>query len=263
VVPGGNDNRTFRLGEDFAARLPSAAGYAAAVEKEQRWLPVIARAVSLPVPEPVGAGRPGAGYPFSWSVNRWLPGESAETGPVDDLSTFAADIADFVADLQQVETRGAPAAGAHSFFRGASLMHYDEELRRAVGALEGRIPTARALDIWDEGLAAEWTGSPVWFHGDLSSGNLLVQDGRLSAAIDFGTSGVGDPACDMYIAWTFLDARGRRLFRDRLDVDDGMWARGRAWVLWKALITFAGAGPSAAWARAVAEDILAGDDRSG
>lgn len=257
VLPGGNDNRTFRLGDELSVRLPSALGYVAAVEKEQRWLPVIARGVPLPVPEPVALGVPGAGYPFPWSVNRWMPGATAETGPVDDLVAFAVDLAGFLTALQRVETTGAPVAGEHSFWRGAELTHYDDETRRTIAGLGDRIHGARALALWNEALDATWTGEPVWFHGDVSSGNLLVRDGRLSAVIDFGTSGVGDPACDLYIAWTFLDAPARRAFRTTWGIDDGMWARGRAWTLWKALITYAGHGETrGAWGRQVYEEIL-------
>lgn len=257
VLPGGIDNRTFRLGDDLAVRLPSAAGYAAAVEKEQRWLPVIAAGVTVDVPRPVGFGRPGLGYEFAWSVNAWLPGTTAEVGPVDDLAVFAADCAAFLHELHEVETEGAPAAGAHSFFRGASLRHYDDDTHRAIDALGDAVDGPRAEALWAEALAATWTGRPVWFHGDMSPGNLLVRDGRLSAVIDFGTSGVGDPACDLYLAWTFLDASARRTFRAELGADDGMWARGRAWTLWKALITAAGGGPHADWGLRTAREILA------
>lgn len=240
VVPGGNDNRTFRLGDELSIRMPSAAGYAAGIEKEQRWLPVIARRVPLPVPEPVTVGAPGRGYDFAWSINRWMPGQTAETGHVDDAVAFAVDLAAFLRALQTVETEGAPVAGEHSFWRGASLLHYDDETRRTIAALGDRIDGTRALALWQEALDAEWTGRPVWFHGDVSSGNLLVDGGRLSAVIDFGTSGVGDPACDLYIAWTYLTPQARRTFRSELGADDGLWARGRAWTLWKALITAAG-----------------------
>jgi aminoglycoside phosphotransferase (APT) family kinase protein len=257
VVPGGNDNRTFRLGDELGIRMPSAAAYAAGIEKEQRWLPVIARRVPLPVPEPVAVGAPGRGYEFAWSINRWMPGQTAETGAVDDLVAFAADLAAFLRALQTVETEGAPAAGEHSFWRGASLPHYDDETRRAVAMLGDRIDGDRALALWDEALAAAWTGRPVWFHGDVASGNLLVRDGSLSAVIDFGTSGVGDPACDLYIAWTFLTPQARRTFRTELGADDGMWARGRAWTLWKALITAAGLmGTPPGWGFRVVAEIL-------
>jgi aminoglycoside phosphotransferase (APT) family kinase protein len=238
VLPGGNDNRTFRLGDDLAVRLPSAAGYVAAVAKEQRWLPVIARHVPLPVPEPVGLGRPGEGYPFPWAINRWMHGETAQSAPPHDLNAFAEDVAAFLLALRTAPTDGAPLAGEHSFWRGADLAHYDEETRRTIAALGDRIDGARAAALWDEALAATWTGLPVWFHGDVASGNLLVQRDRLSAVIDFGTSGVGDPACDGYLAWTFLDAPARQVFRQVLSDDDAMWSRGRGWALWKVLITY-------------------------
>ena len=132
--------------------------------------------------------------------------------------------------------RAGPPRGEHSFYRGADPAYYDAETREAIVRLDARIDGARATAIWEEGLAATWTGTPVWFHGDVAAGNLLVRDGRLSAVIDFGTSGVGDPACDLYIAWTFLRGQSRAVFREALGCDDRMWARGRAWTLWKALI---------------------------
>ena len=237
VLPGGIDNRTFRLGDELAIRMPSAEGYAASVAKEQLWLPVIARVVPLPVPEPVAAGEPDDRYPFAWSINRWMPGQSALEAPPTDTVTFARDLARFLRALQTVPTDGAPLAGAHSFFRGADPAHYDDETREAIERLGDAIDGPLATRLWEEGLAATFTGEPVWFHGDVATGNLLVQDGTLSAVIDFGTSGVGDPACDLYIAWTSLDPTARAAFLDELAVDDGTLARGRAWTLWKALIT--------------------------
>lgn len=236
VIPGGWDNRTFRLGPSLSVRLPSAEGYATAVAKEQRYLPLLAPHLPLPIPTPVGAGRPTHYFPWNWSVLEWLPGETVEQGGVRSPDELAADIAGFLRALQAVDAAGGPMAGAHSFFRGADPAHYDSEVREAIETLGSSIDGARATALWDEGVAARWTGEPVWFHGDVSSGNLLATSGRLSAVIDFGTSGVGDPACDLYIAWTYLEEGSRRVFRNELGADDAMWARGRAWALWKALI---------------------------
>ena len=104
--------------------------------------------------------------------------------------------------------------------------------------------------------ATTWDRPDVWFHGDVAVGNLLVRDGRLAAVIDFGTCGVGDPACDLVIAWTFLDAPARRVFRREVDLDEDTWARARGWALWKALLGLRG-DPSSAANRRTVERVLA------
>ncbi|MET0769957.1 MAG: phosphotransferase, partial [Solirubrobacteraceae bacterium] len=113
VPAGGVDNRTFRLGDELSVRLPSAGWYALQVEKEQRWLPVLAPLLPLPIPAPVAQGRPGEGYPFAWSVYRWLEGEPASRERVPDLAAFATDLAAFHAALARAPPRGAPRPGPH------------------------------------------------------------------------------------------------------------------------------------------------------
>ncbi|MDG4854741.1 MULTISPECIES: aminoglycoside phosphotransferase family protein [unclassified Mesorhizobium] len=240
VAFGGWDNRTFHLGDTMAVRLPSAAPYALQVEKEHRWLRKLAPLLPLPIPEPLAMGEPAAGYPWHWSVYRWIEGETAKTGHIADLRAFAVSLAEFLVALKRIDPTAGPAPGQHNFYRGGPLAVYDGEARQAIAALEGRIDTQAATAVWKAALAAGWHGSPVWFHGDVASGNLLVKDGRLSAVIDFGTSGVGDPSCDLAIAWTLFEGESREAFRARIAVDDATWARGRGWTLWKALITVAG-----------------------
>jgi len=235
----GWDNTTFRLGEDMSVRLPSAEGYAPQVEKEHRWLPKLAPLLPLPIPVPLAKGVPGEGYPYPWSVYRWIEGETATVARIEDPAGFATTLADFLAALYRVDPGGGPPPGRHNFFRGGLLTVYDAETRQALASLDGRIDTDAAGAVWEAALAAEWHGPSVWFHGDVAAGNLLVEGGRLGAVIDFGTSGVGDPACDLTIAWTFLPGRGREAFRAALPVDRATWARGRGWALWKALITLA------------------------
>jgi aminoglycoside phosphotransferase (APT) family kinase protein len=109
--------------------------------------------------------------------------------------------------------------------------------------LAGHIDTALAAEVWETALRATWPGQPVWFHADAQPGNLLVRGGRLSAVIDFGTAGVGDPACDAASAWTFLSGESRRVFVERLPFDEATWARGRGWAIWKAMIVMAHALP--------------------
>ena len=239
VAHGGWDNRTFHLGEEMTVRLPSAARYVAQVEKEQLWLPRLAAGLPLPIPAPLGMGAPDENYPWPWSVYGWIEGETATVAPIFDRRRFAADLAGFLDALHRVDTTGGPEAGPHSFFRGGPLATYDAETRRAIAALDGRIDANAATEVWEAALNATWRGPPVWVHGDVAAGNLLVRDGRLSAAIDFGCCAVGDPACDLAIAWTFLEGDAREAFRGALPLDGATWARGRGWTLWKALIVLA------------------------
>ena len=178
--------------------------------------------------------------------------------------TVLPDLAGFLTALYRIDTGGGPPPGEHSCFRGAPLTVYDAQARRALKALDGEIDTARAAQVWAEALATAWPGPPVWVHGDVADGNLLVDRGRLSAVIDFGCSAVGDPACDTVIAWTFLSGDGRRMFQSRLPVDRATWARGRGWALWKAMIVLVGAlrdDPADAIAtKHVIAEVLAGDD---
>lgn len=230
VTPGGNDNRTFRIGAHVSARLPSAAGYALAVEKEHRWLPVLARELSVAIPVLVGLGAPAADYPWSWSLNRWLPGNDLLSVEDVDATGLAASLGRFLKALHGIDGSDGPPAGEHSFYRGASLMHYDSEARSV-------IHTPDEMKVWETATASKWTGPPLWFHGDLAPGNILIQDGRLAAVIDWGTCGVGDPACDLTIAWTFFNANDRQVFASSIATDSGTWSRARGWALWKALIT--------------------------
>jgi len=237
VEPGGWDHRTFRLGEDLAVRLPSAEAYTSQVEKEHRWLPRLAPLLPLPIPAPLAMGEPGEGFPWRWSVYRWLPGEDALVGRIDDLAELAATVGRFLSALQRVDPTGGPPPGRHNFFRGGALAVYDAEPRDAISALAGEIDAVAATGVWERALDSAWPGSPVWLHGDVSPGNLLVRGGRLCAVIDFGCSAVGDPACDLAIAWTLFSGESREAFRSALALDAATWARGRGWALWKALIT--------------------------
>jgi len=241
VEPQGWDNRTFRLGEQLTARLPCAAAYSVQVEKERLWTPRLAAGLRVTITTPVATGEPGFGYPSPWSINRWLDGETVAAARNLDLVLLAEDIAQFLQDLHGVEAAGGPPAGPHCFWRGGPLLTYDTQTRQTLAALDKVIDTPAARAAWEAGLAAPWSGREAWFHGDFAAGNLLVRDGRLSGVIDWGCCGVGDPACDLAVAWTLLDSESRRVFRARLAPDAGTWARGRAWALWKALIVMAAA----------------------
>jgi aminoglycoside phosphotransferase (APT) family kinase protein len=236
VVPvevDGWDNRTYRLGPELTVRLPSADAYVPGVEKENRWLPVLAPQLPVPVPEVVAQGAPSPDFPRPWSVRRWI--EGTPLGGDIDQERFARDLAEFLTTLRKLDATDGPVAGEHSFHRGGSLAAYDAETRSCLASLD--------LDdegLWDRALASRWSGPAAWFHGDVAVGNLLARDGRLAAVIDFGTCGVGDPACDLVIAWTFLDDDARAVFRSAMGLDEDTWARARGWAFWKALLGLRG-----------------------
>lgn len=237
VSNGGWDNWTFRLGADMLVRLPSAAEYAQAVEKEHRWLPALAPLLPLPIPAPLAKGTPSTEYPYPWSIYAWLDGVPASAERSTDPVRFALDLADFLAALQGVDVTDGPQPGSHNWFRGGTLRTYDGGTQRALEELGRHVDVGLAREIWADALDARWDGEDRWFHGDVAEGNLLLKHGKLAAVIDFGTCGVGDPACDLAIAWTSLTADARQAFRDRLSVDSASWARGRGWALWKTLAT--------------------------
>lgn len=236
----GWDNRTFHLGKDMTVRLPSAEDYSYQVEKEHRWLPKLAPLLPLSIPTPLAMGMPAEDYPWHWSVYRWIEGETAAIQRIANLREFATALAEFLTALQKIDATFGPPAGPHNFYRGGPLTTYDAETRQAIAVLKGRIDTDAIIEVWEAALAAKWNGSPVWVHGDISPGNLLVNRGQLSAVIDFGILGVGDPSCDLAISWTFFEGESRDAFRKTLSIDDATWARARGWTLWKALFVFAG-----------------------
>ena len=236
VEIGGHDNRTFRLGNEMSVRLSSAKAYAAHVKTEQLWLAKLAPHLPLPIPIPLGMGQPAHGYDWPWSVNRWLLGDNASSEQIADLGQFAADLANFLNALHQINTKNAPTPGPDNFFRGGDLRVYDDETRNCIRELRNVVDVAATTRVWNAALESRWPGPPVWIHGDMAVDNLLVTRGRLCAVIDFGQLAAGDPACDVTIAWTLFSGSNRKTFRSELCVDAATWHRGRGWGIWKALL---------------------------
>jgi aminoglycoside phosphotransferase (APT) family kinase protein len=226
VPSAGTDNALYRLGDDLVVRLPRIHWAVDQVEKEHGWLPRLSPYLPLAVPEPLAMGEPGAGYPWHWSVYRWLPGENLRLEEIADPVRAAVGLAGFLLALQGIDTAGGPLAAEHGL-RGVPLATRDWATRKAIGQLRRMIDVAAALGVWEAALEAdEWEGEPVWFHGDMLPGNLLFETGRLRAVIDFGGLGVGDPAPDLMIAWNLFAGESRRAFREALGVDGATWARG-------------------------------------
>jgi len=228
VASAGTDNAMFRLGADLAVRMPRIPGAADNVAVEQKWLPRLAERLPVAVPTPVGAGRPGPGYPWSWSVCRWLPGHN----PTSASARLADDLAAFVTALRDLDASDAPRSG-----RCVPLADRDDPTRAAIAASHDLIDTTAATAVWEEALRLpEWPGPPTLAHTDLSPGNVLVEAGRLTAVIDWSGVGAGDPTVDLVVAWNLLPASARPAFRQALAPDEDTWRRGRGWALSIALI---------------------------
>ncbi|WP_282942639.1 aminoglycoside phosphotransferase family protein [Paenibacillus sp. RC67] len=202
--------------------------------------PKLAPLIPLSIPIPVAMGMPAEDFPWRWSVYRWLEGENATIAQIENPREAASSLAQFINSLQQIDPTGGPTPGPHNSSRGVPLSMRDTSVRSAILALNHLLDADKATAVWETALQApEWQGRGVWLHGDLHPGNLLVNDGQLSAVIDFGTLGVGDPACDLMVAWTLLSAESRDNFRAALPIDDATWTRGRGWALSFGLIALA------------------------
>ncbi|MEU3669931.1 aminoglycoside phosphotransferase family protein [Streptomyces virginiae] len=235
---GGTVNAMYRLGGDMAVRLPLCEGGAEDVVTEGYWLPRLAPRLPTAVPQVLGEGAPAEGYPWRWSVCRWLAGENPEAGALGGpvAQALARDLAAFVTAMRSITLPGAPRA-----HRGGPLASLDAATRAAIGELrlipEEGVDCDAVTAVWEDALRVpEWDGPPVWLHGDLMPGNILVDGGRLTSVIDFGCTGVGDPACDLFPAWNLLPAAVRGDFRAALGVDDATWIRGRGRTLSQAVI---------------------------
>jgi aminoglycoside phosphotransferase (APT) family kinase protein len=239
VLPMGTDNALYRLGDDMVVRLPRRPGDSIRLEKERRWLPKLAPLLPLAVPVPLAEGAPGEGFPLTWSIYSWLRGENANQERLTDPSRAASDLARFVDALQRIDPSDGPPPGEHNAFRGVPVADRDEATRSAIASLGSAIDD-RAVVAWEAALhATGWEREPVWIHGDLDSRNVLAEHGRLSAVVDFGCLGVGDPAYDVMVAWKMLSPDSRESFRSALAVDDATWARARGLALSQSLMALA------------------------
>jgi aminoglycoside phosphotransferase (APT) family kinase protein len=233
VSSSGTVNALYRLGDDMVVRLRRTPRWGAgAIDRDVRWLPRLAPLLPVAIPLPLAKGAPGAGYPWDWGIYTWLRGDHPTVDGAADADSLAKELARFLRALHRVGLADGPPTA-----RGSSLGRFDDATRAALAALDGVIDTAAATAAWDVALQTpEWSDAPVWVHGDVMPANLLVRDGSLVGVIDWELLGLGDPACDLAVAWNLLRTGPREVFRAELGVDDETWARGRGWALWTGLV---------------------------
>ena len=237
VASSGTSNAMYRIGAELAARLPRQPRGGQQIEKEHRWLPRLAPQLPLAIPAPMALGQPSEGYPSIWSVAPWLDGVNGEPEVFAHPIEAARTLARFILALRAIDPTDGPVPGAQNFGRGVPLATRDERTRQMIAASEGLVDIEAVTAAWDADVRAPgWDGPPLWVHGDLQAGNLLAVDGRLSAVIDWGGLGIGDPAVDLLPVWNVFSGESREAYREALEVDDASWARGRGWALSMAII---------------------------
>jgi aminoglycoside phosphotransferase (APT) family kinase protein len=230
VAATGTDNIIFRLGREMSVRLPRIEAASNQIQRDQEWLPALSRSLPCAISTPLAIGEPGPGYPFPWAVHAWLEGTNPTPG---DLPELALDLAAFVRALSTI-TVGPPSS------RSGPLTTRHDAVVSALTHLGDEIDVAAARKMWDAAVAApEHLGPPVWRHADLTVGNLLVKEGRLAAVIDWGPSGLGDPAADLVPAWRVFRGGSREVFRAAMGADADTWTRASGWALSIALLELA------------------------
>lgn len=233
----GTDHAIYRLGDEMYLRMPLTHDAQLQLKKEVRWLPHLVSKLPLSIPVPLEKGEPNKEFPHQWGIYTWLEGKNPIRIEMEDINESARTLAKFIRALHKIDPTNGPRPGKHNFFRGVPLIQRDAETRLAIKSLGDQIDLALVEKTWDDALNAPvWDSDPVWIHGDIHAANLLAKDGRITSVIDFGGLGVGDPACDLLVAWWFLTAESRMIFREELLVDEATWRRGRGWALSMALI---------------------------
>ncbi len=250
VEEAGWCNATFRLGDHLLLKIPRAKRYEHSHLMEYRYLPRLRKHLSglsstpIEIPEPVALGMPDPDFPWHCSVARWIPGDTATALSARYQERFALELARFLKTLWQAPNHEGPAFFEQNFYRGAPLQVYDSESREALKALTHVIDTQKAAAVWHQATNSRWQQAPVWVHGDAFPANMLIQNQHLHAVIDFGNMCLGDPACDLVMAWTFFEGASRKAFITAINQDERIdahtWERARGWALWKTLITLAG-----------------------
>ncbi|WP_058535422.1 aminoglycoside phosphotransferase family protein [Legionella saoudiensis] len=238
IPSSGTDNALFRLGSQYVVRIPriewSPGSVTNGINKEWLWLPQLARHLKIPISEPIFKGEPDGNYPWPWSITKWNEGHNPAFEKENEYEKLAIDLANFLNDLQGIKlSKSGPLSR-----RGVPLEEMNEETQKALNALENDMDTKPLASLWEQlANTPKWDNPAVWLHGDLLPGNILINNNRLSAVIDFADVGLGDPACDLIVAWSLLNEHSRMVFRKHLmNVDEHTWKRGQGWALSIALV---------------------------
>lgn len=228
IAPEGTDHVMFKLGEDKVVRLPRILSAAKNLKREYDFLDLLAGKVSMPIPKLIALGRPDKNYPFYWSIGTFLHGKNLSVDVGFDLLDAVESLALFVNELHDVDT----SLGVECR-RGVHPKTYTVDVMASMEQLKDCYDISQLKKCWQSIVVTpDWCGAPKWIHGDLHPGNFLVLDKKISAIIDFGLAGIGDPACDLMVAWTLLDTKARAIFKKAIQIDEDSWRRAKGWAFY-------------------------------
>ncbi|MEM9387900.1 MAG: aminoglycoside phosphotransferase family protein [Pseudomonadota bacterium] len=234
LVGHGWDNVIVRVGSTLALRLPYHPTADELILKEQQWIPVLAPHLPLAVPLPVHCGKPQGSYPYHWTLQRWLPGVTA------NVSVPAADQAGVLVHfLQALHRQPLPSHPPRNRLRDCRLAGKDPAVQsRLVTLRESGVSVSPAIEaIWRRGLATAIDVPRSLIMGDLHSQNVLVRDSKLAAVIDWGDLCVGDPATDLASIWCLLPTpASRQVALTEYAATESTIARAMAWAAFFGLV---------------------------
>lgn len=229
IMESGWDNVMVKLGDHLALRMPRRAVAESLILNEQKWLPELAPLLPLPIPAPIRIGRPDKVYPFHWSVLHWLPGEAADISP-----PFPSEYRRLILFLKALHSIDLPSDVPKNSVRDCPLVRkqIDTEKRMDVLSKETSLITPSVVRIWEEGLKAKIDIPKTWIAGDIHARNVLVDNGCISAFIDWGDMCAGDPATDLASIWGLIsDTQSRRKAIDLYGMSNATIARAKAWAV--------------------------------
>lgn len=199
LVSEGWDYAVYRVDGEWAFRFPRREVVVPGTEREIAVLPAVAARLPVGVPAPVFVGRPGDDFPWPFYGARYLEGVEATGRRVDAAALGAA-----LHVLHAPETLGAVGDGLPVDPLGRVDMTV-------------RLPRLAELGVDAPALVAAARALPpashtAVCHGDLHMRQLLVDGHALTGIVDWVDVCRSDPAVDLSVAWSTLDAERRPAF---------------------------------------------------
>lgn len=237
----GTDNVIYRIGEKHLLRVASRPEAIASLAYREPNAMRCLKNLPIETPQLLANGLVDTAESWPWLICTWLGGESFEASHHAPTKKDARRLALFLLDLQGQKRGFAAAPNVDNHWRGCQLSQRDTATRSAIGEAAEEFDAIALAAIWKAALEAGpcTDRDQTWIHGDLHPGNLLVRGGEVAGVIDWGLSGLGDPACDLMAGFSLFDTSERDAFWQAVGVTETVWQRARGWALSTSVIAYA------------------------